>query len=90
MNPTPQRADPLSTFADDQPLELTNEAVQIEPTFDRQQWSENETEARGAGGRQVLGTALTIIAALWLAYTAWLAGRSLVGQSIASPAMRWA
>ena len=87
MNPTPQRADPLSHFADEQPLELTNEAVHIEPTFDSQQWTENETEARGAGGRQVLGTVLTIVAALWLAYTAWLAGRSLAGQPISSPAM---
>ena len=86
MNPTPQRADPLSTFADEQPLELTEE-VQIEPTFDKHQWTENETEARGTGGRQVLGTTLAIMAALWLAYTAWLAGRSLAGQPITSPAL---
>ena len=86
MNPTPQRADPLSSFADEQPLELTSDLIAVESTFDQNQWSENQTEARGAGGRQVLGTALTVIAALWLAYAAWLAGQSLAGQPLSSPA----
>jgi hypothetical protein len=87
MNPNPQRSDPLSSFADEEPLDLSTEDMIIAPGFDHQQWAESQTEARGAGGRQVLGTALTVIAALWLAYTAWLAGRSLGGQPLSSPAL---
>jgi ABC-type transporter Mla subunit MlaD len=88
MNPTPQRA---RTFpprpVEEQPLELTNEQILAEPTFDRQQWSQNQVEAQGAGGRQVLGTGLVVLAGLWLAYTAWSAGRTLAGQPLSSPAV---
>ena len=88
MNPTPQRADPLSSFADEEPLELSSDQiVPVEPAFDQHQWAESQSELKGAGGRQVLGTSLIVIAALWLAYTAWLAGRSLAGQALSSPAM---
>ena len=59
MNPTPQRADPLSSFANEEPLELSSDQmIPVEPSFDQQQWTESQTEARGAGGRQVLGTSL--------------------------------
>jgi DNA repair exonuclease SbcCD ATPase subunit len=56
-----------------------------EPTFDHEQWSEGRAEERGAGGRQVLGVTLAILAALWLAYAAWSAGRSLAAQPLSSP-----
>src|SRR4051812_3695944 len=85
MTPNPQRAEPLSPVAEDlEPLELTNEQM-FEPTFDQGQWVENRAEHRGAGGRQVLGIGLSVLAALWLAYTAWSAGRSLAGQPLTSP-----
>ena len=88
MNPTPQRA---RTFPprpiEEEPLELSTEQMIAEPTFDRQQWSENRVEAHGAGGRQVLGTSLIVLAALWLAYAGWSAGRTLVGQPLSSPAV---
>jgi hypothetical protein len=58
----------------------------FEPSFDSDQWAEHRDEARGSGGRQVLGTALTILAALWLAYTAWSAGRALANAPLTSPA----
>ena len=88
MIPTPQRADPLSSYADEEPLELSSDQIiQVEPVFDQHQWAESQSEAQGAGGRQVLGTSLIVIAALWLAYTAWLAGRSLAGQPLSSPAL---
>jgi hypothetical protein len=65
-----------------EPLELTiDQIATVEPTFDRDQWAEK----RSAGGRQVLGTALIILGVLWIAYTAWSAGRSLAGQSLTSP-----
>ena len=88
MNPFLNRAEPLPPQADEpEPLELTIDQIAMEPSFDQGQWAESRAEERGAGGRQVLGTALTILAALWLAYTAWLAGRSLVGQTLSSPAV---
>ena len=88
MTPAPQRA---RTFpprqAEEQPLELSAEQMVVEPSFDRQQWSENQVEAHGSGGRRVLGTGLVILAALWLAYTAWSAGRTLAGLPLSSPAV---
>ncbi|HET9812526.1 MAG TPA: hypothetical protein VFP57_02570, partial [Sphingomicrobium sp.] len=86
MNPTPQRARPLASFDEEQPLELTDEQIAVEPAFDEQEWRERQAEERGGGGRQVLGTALAVLAALWIAYTAWSAGRSLAGQALSSPA----
>jgi hypothetical protein len=88
MNPFPNRAEPLPQQPQEPPpLELTADQIAMEPSFDEGQWAESRAEERGAGGRQVLGTALTILAALWLAYTAWLAGRSLAGQALSSPAI---
>src|SRR3712207_1479911 len=91
MNPFAKRADALPPLVDDeQPLELTHEQIALEPAFDQGQWAENRTEARGAGGRQVLGAALTILAALWLAFTAWSAGGALGGQLLtASGVAQW-
>src|SRR5438874_516435 len=88
MTPNPQRAEPLPPAIDAaEPLDLTNEQMLVEPTFDQDQWAENRAEERGAGGRHVLSTALSVLAALWLAYTAWSAGRTLVGQPLTSPAV---
>src|SRR5215212_4810467 len=92
MNPSPHRAplsaEPLTPAAEDlPPLELTSDDVVIEPSFDPDRWAENQAEERGSGGRQVLGTALVVLAALWLAYPAWSAGRALAGQPLSSPAI---
>jgi ABC-type transporter Mla subunit MlaD len=88
MNPSPQRAEPFApAAAESEPLDLTTESILVEPTFDQQQWEESAADARGAGGRHVLGAALTILAVLWLAYTAWLSGQSLAGQPLSSPAL---
>ena len=88
MTPSPKRADPLPPSVEDvEPLELTSDAIATQPRFDSNQWAESQAEAQGAGGRQVLGGALSILASLWLAYTAWSAGRALAGQTLASPAL---
>jgi len=88
MTPSPKRADPLPPSVEDvEPLELTSDAIATQPRFDSNQWAESQAEAQGAGGRQVLGGALSVLAALWLAYTAWSAGRSLAGQTLSSPAL---
>lgn len=57
------------------------------PAFDRVQWEEGraESDLHGSAGRAVLAFALSILAALWLAYTAWSAGRALAGQPLESP-----
>ncbi len=61
----------------------------IASSFDPYTWQESEaqSEFRGAGGRQVLGSALVILAALWLGYIAWAAGKALSGQPLSSPAI---
>src|SRR5690349_11615641 len=92
MHPTRQAAalgaQPIQPAADDfEPLDLTTDDVAVEPAFDPGQWAESQSEERGAGGRQVLGTALIVLAVLWVAYTAWSAGRALAGQALSSPAV---
>jgi len=86
MNPSPQRAEPTTTLKDyvDPPAE-----PEISGAFDPYTWRESEaqSEFRGAGGRQVLGSALVILAALWLGYIAWAAGKALSGQPLSSPAI---
>lgn len=87
MTPTPQRAERLPKAQDAaEPIELLSAAADfVEPSFDEEQWREQSAEERGTGGRQILGSALTILAGLWVAYTAWSAGRTLAGQPLSSP-----
>lgn len=87
MNPFAKRAEPLSpAYVGAEPLVLTDELVANTPSFDQEQWAESRAEQHGAGGRRVLGTVLGLLAVVWLAFSAWSAGRSLGGQSLASPA----
>src|SRR4051812_9298072 len=87
MTPTPQRAENLPPAEHAaEPTNLLSSSIDfVEPSFDHREWREQSAEERGAGGRQVLGIVLTVVAALWLAYTAWGAGRSLAGQPLSSP-----
>ena len=84
MNPNPQRAEPTTTLRDfvDPPIEPG-----ISGSFDPYTWQESEAQSdfRGAGGRQVLGSALVILGAFWIGYIAWAAGKSLAGQPLSSP-----
>src|SRR2546423_140208 len=87
MTPTPKRAEtlpPPDDAADTNNL-LANSADFVEPSFDQDQWLQRTAEERGSGGRQVLAGALATLAALWLGYTAWSAGRTLAGQLLTSP-----
>jgi hypothetical protein len=87
MTPTPQRAEPLPPVNPAaEPSNLLSGSVDfVEPSFDQDEWQERSAEQRGAGGRQVLGIALAVLAGLWLAYTAWSAGRTVGGQPLSSP-----
>lgn len=86
MKPSPQRAEPTATLKDyvDPPAE-----PEISSSFDPYTWQESEaqSEFQGAGGRQVLGSGLVILAALWLGYIAWAAGKALADQPLGSPAI---
>lgn len=55
--------------------------------FDTGEWLESRTENAGAAGRMVLGWALGVLAALWIGYTAWSAGRALGSVALTSPAL---
>ena len=89
MNATPYRsgAEPAPPTAD---IELDG-GYALPPEspdygqFDDASWEVTRDEQKRAGGRMVLGSALTLLAALWLAYTAWQAGRTLGGQPLSSP-----
>ena len=72
----------------DQPIEQ-NESVDyaVAPEFAPGDWQSHQVEQAKAGGRMVLGSVLIILGALWVGYSAWAAGRSLSGVSIASPAV---
>jgi len=86
MTSIPHRVEPVPQSSADVPLELRHEQV---PAADEAEWvmPEPEPEPRGAGGRAVLGWTLAVLAALWIAYTAWSAGRELAGQPLTSPAI---
>ncbi len=92
MTPTPKRAEPLPRTTDaDDPLELTSVYTEEGAPLEEEQWLQPTepmdlvSNAPGAGGRMVLGISLILLAALWLGYSAWSAGRTLAGQSLSSP-----
>jgi len=89
MTPTPKRAEPLPQASGEaEPLELTTADIAFEPGISDEQWlqpTEAPVAEPGAGGRRVLGIGLTILAILWVAYSAWSAGRTLAGQPLSSP-----
>lgn len=88
MNPSPHRGQAADPYA--APLQQEEEGVDellLDNGISPLQWSETRTEGgeRAAGGRAVLGGALALLAALWLGYTAWSAGRAIGGEPLSSP-----
>jgi len=88
MSTSPQRApsDPRPSFEEAIP-DMEREEFVAGSSFDQISWqtTREEHEVAGAGGRMVLGWALSILALLWTGYTAWSAGRSLADQPLSSP-----
>lgn len=91
MNPHIQRAELPHQAVEDLPItEQSSEDDVLELGFDQMQWSEPqqaERESQAAGGRRVLAGGLTILAILWIGFTAWSAGRVMAGQPLTSPAV---
>jgi len=89
MTLTPKRAEPLPPASDAaEPLELTSADALPDASLEEERWlqpTQADVSRPGTGGRQVLGIALGILAAAWLAYSAWSAGRTLAGQPLSSP-----
>lgn len=86
MTAIPNRAEPLpSPFEEaiSQPTETGGAAS----GFNEQTWSyvAEEPQPVTAGGRAVLGWALGLLAAAWLAFSAWSAGQALVARPLTSP-----
>ncbi len=86
MIPSHKRADPPSRFDEEAAAPPAGEP-ELNSGFDSMHWQEAETsrEFHGSGGRQVLAGALVILAALWVGYLAWAAGRALADQPLSSP-----
>ncbi len=86
MNPAPNRAEPLASSFDEAVSHDFDQGV-IAPGFDEQSWNyvAEEPQSVTAGGRAILGWALGILAAIWLAFSAWSAGQALAARSLTSP-----
>jgi len=90
MNPHIQRAELPPQAVEELPVtDQSREDDVLELGVDQLPWSEtrNERDSQAAGGRRVLGGALTILAILWVGFTAWSAGRVMAGQPLTSPAI---
>ena len=57
------------------------------PSFDESNWTyvAEDAEPVSPGGRAVLGWALGLLAAAWLAFSAWSAGQALAARPLTSP-----
>ena len=88
MTATPHRAEPLPQPIEDAEFDPHRDA-RSETVPAEEDWSMPEAEPKpaGSGGRAVLGWALAVLAAGWVAYTAWSAGLALAGQPLGGPAI---
>jgi hypothetical protein len=88
MTAIPHRAEPVPPTVEDVHFDALP-GGQGDAGVVESQWLAEEVEPQPApaGGRAVLGWALALLAALWIAYTAWSAGRALATQPLTSPAI---
>lgn len=87
MSTSPHRSHTPAAAAEESPIAPAEGHKDVEGSFDPIQWQETraESEAANAGGRTVLAAALWLLAALWIGYTGWSAGRALATQPLSSP-----
>ncbi|MEO5578012.1 MAG: hypothetical protein ABIR25_03040 [Sphingomicrobium sp.] len=86
MTPAPNRAEPLPTPFEEA-ISGPDSAAMAAPEFDQQSWNyvADEPQPVSAGGRAVLGWALGLLAAAWLAFSAWSAGQALAARPLSAP-----
>jgi hypothetical protein len=86
MTAIPNRAEPLPT-AFEEAISHPGEPGADSQQFDDQSWHyvAEEPQPATAGGRAVLGWALALLAAAWLAFSAWSAGQALATRTLTSP-----
>jgi len=91
MEPHPLRSAPSEASVEEGAvapgsLGATLDAAAAATPFDAVEWEESRAEHDGAGGRMVLGWTLAVLAAVWIGYSAWAAGRSQSALALDSPA----
>ena len=86
MTAIPNRAEPLPTPFEEA-ISQPSKTEMAAPDFDDQAWNyvAEEPQPVTAGGRAVLGWALGLLAAAWLAFSAWSAGQALAARPLSSP-----
>ncbi|MEO6580449.1 MAG: hypothetical protein ABIN83_04790, partial [Sphingomicrobium sp.] len=86
MTATQPRSEPLPPSFEEALAHPYREQIG-RPSFDENEWSYGADEAEPAspGGRAVLGWALGLLAAAWLAFSAWSAGQALAARPLTSP-----
>ena len=88
MTASQPRTEPTSASFEDGISQPYGEGI-TGPSFDDHEWSYASDDAQPAspGGRAVLGWALGLLAAAWLAFSAWSAGQALAARPLTSPEM---
>ena len=86
MTATPNRAEPLPTPFEEGISQPLGQGM-APPEFDEQSWNyvAEEPQPVTTGGRAVLAWALGIVAAAWIAFSAWSAGQALATRPLTSP-----
>jgi hypothetical protein len=86
MTATPNRSEPLPTPFEEA-ISQPDDAGAAVPDFNEQTWDyvSEEPQSVTVGGRAVLGWALGLLAAAWLAFSAWSAGQALAARPLTSP-----
>ncbi len=86
MTAIPNRAEPLPTPFEEAISQPSDQGMTPQG-FDDQAWNyvAEEPQPVTAGGRAVLGWALGLLAAAWLAFSAWSAGQALATRTLTSP-----
>ena len=90
MIPSPQRAPlPADSLSPSSTPQDNVEDRPFEPPLDQGEWTEPVANSAPdpAGGRTVLGWALSLLALLWIGFTGWSAGQALAGQPVSAPAL---
>ena len=86
MTATQPRSEPLPPSFEEAIAQPFGEGMSA-PSFEENDWNyaADDQEPVSPGGRAVLGWALGLLAAAWLAFSAWSAGQALAARPLTSP-----